>query len=250
VSTFSVGTNTLRVTQNGTTTDVSFTVGGSDTNATVLASLASAINAEGDLGVTASVLTDTVAGTSQLLVEASTTGTANAFTLTDIAGTPVASAGIGAATTAAANASYTQNGVALMSSTNDLFLGDDARLHVTLLAATAAPVVVAVERDTDLIGAAITSLVSAFNGAKGLFDAHPDLYPGLAAQLGSAAARLGAQLANVGITVGAGGSSLSIDTPPRARARALARPRAGRRGCGPGPRRRPPFHRGNAPRPR
>ena len=40
---FTAGTNTLRVTQSGSTTDVSFTVGASDSNETVLSSLASAI---------------------------------------------------------------------------------------------------------------------------------------------------------------------------------------------------------------
>jgi flagellar hook-associated protein 2 len=208
--TFAAGTDTIGVTQHGVTTDVSVAVGANDTNATVLANLAAAINDTPGLGVTASVLTDPIAGTSQLVVEAATTGTASAFSLSDVAGTAVASAGVGNATTAAANASFTENGTALTSSSNDLYLGDLGQLHVTLLAPTAAPVTVTIGPDTSQITAAIASFVDAFNGAQAFFGAHADTFPGVGAELSSLAARLAPQLATIGIATAPDGT-LSID---------------------------------------
>lgn len=211
VNSFSIGTNTVRVTQNGSTTDVSFTVGAGDSNATVLAGFADAINATENLGVAASVHTDAVAGTSQLVITATTEGTVNAFSLGSVAGSPVASAGVGSASVAAANASYTQNGVPLSSSTNDLYLGENASLHLTLLATTSSPVLVAVGADGSALSAAITTLVGSYNTAHSFFASNDDVYPVVARQLGSTVSRLGGQLQAIGLLVGSDGS-LTTDT--------------------------------------
>ncbi|HLK12819.1 MAG TPA: flagellar filament capping protein FliD [Candidatus Binatia bacterium] len=209
--TFAAGTDTIGVTQNGVTTDVSFAVGASDTNATVLANLAAAINDTPGLGVTAAVETDPIAGTSQLVVTAASTGTASAFSLSDVAGTAVASAGVANATTAAADAAFTENGTALTSSSNDLFLGDLGQLHVTFLAPTTSPVTATIGPDTSQITAAIASFVDAFNGAQSFFAAHADAFPGVGAELSSLVVRLGPELANVGISAASDGT-LSIDS--------------------------------------
>ena len=210
-SSFTAGTNTLRVTQNGTTTDVSFTVGASDSNETVLTSLASAINDTDGLGVSASVLTDAAAGTSRLVVTSTTTGTTHAFTLSDVANTAVADAGATNATTAAQNASYTQNGTALTRDTNDFYLGTYANLHVQFLSTTSSPVTLTVGTDTSQLESAVASLVHDFNAARSFFGSAGDAYAGVTDELDRASFRLRGTLQNIGIDLSSDGS-LSIDS--------------------------------------
>jgi flagellar hook-associated protein 2 len=222
VSSFTIGPNSLRVTQGGTSTDVTFVVGLADTNATVLGSMAAAINGDSTLGVTARVVTDEGAGTSRLVVQSEVSGAANAFTLADVFpfGTPVTHAGVGSVSTAAADASYTQDGVPLSSSTNEFYADANAKVKVTLVSATSSPVVLRVAPDETLIREAVASLVAAFNTAEGFLDAAPDLYPGAAADLDSVSSRLGAQLAHIGVALSPEGR-LSIDSARLATAVAL-----------------------------
>jgi flagellar hook-associated protein 2 len=210
-STFSTGTNAFSVTQKGVTTSVSFSVAADDTNLTVLTNMAQAINSTAGLGVSASVSTDPQANTSRLIVTANDTGTANAFTLADVTATAVSDAGVGSATTSAANLAYTQNGVGLSSSSNDLYLGSNADVKVSFLATSASPVVLSVAPDTTQISSAIATLVDAYNAAKGFFESQPDVFPGIITQLHSAASRSAALLANIGVQSDAAGG-LSIDT--------------------------------------
>lgn len=210
-SSFAPGTNTVRITQNGTTTDVSFTVGATDTNATVLTSLADAINATSGLGVTAAVITDDTAGTSQLAITATATGTSNAFTLSNVAGTPVTDAGLGTATTAAANAIYVVDGTTYTQSSNEVYLGPTAKVHVTLVGASTTPVVVTVGPDTQEVTTAVVGLVSDYNDAHAFFASNPDALSGVAQQLASVVSRNSARLRAIGISVAADGS-LSVDT--------------------------------------
>jgi hypothetical protein len=209
VNSFTTGTNTFRITQNGSTTDVSFDVGASDTNLTVLTSAAAAVNAIDSLGVSAAVNTDALAGTSRLVLSSKYTGTTNAFSVSDVANTPGSDGGFLNATTSAQNAAYTLNGTSLTSESNDLYLGSYANLKVTLYATSSSAVTVTVNPDTPQISGAVSSLVSAYNGAKSLFDSYGDLYSTAAFQLGHAAARLRSQLANIGIDQS--GGRLSID---------------------------------------
>ena len=210
--TFTAGTNTARITQNGVVTDVSFTVLANDNNETVLTSFAAAINATSGLGVSASVHTDTVAGTSQLVLSAATAGTANSFTLSNVAGTPVTDAGVTSASVAAANAIYSENGVPLTASTNDLYLGNDAGVHVTFLATTSSPVLVAVDVDTQALSGSISTLLGSYNTAHNFFSSNDDVYPAVARQLRSTVSRLGGQLDAIGILAGADGSLSSDGT--------------------------------------
>jgi len=181
-SAFTAGINTVRFTQNGTTTDVSFGVGSSDTNATVLSSFADAVNATSGLGVTAAVVTDAGAGTSTLVLSATTTGTAAAFTVANVSGNPVTKA----------------------------YLGSSGQVHLTLVGTTATPVVVSVGPDTKQVAAAVTGFVNAFNAAHAFFAANPDLVSGAAPQLESVLMRSSARLQAIGIDVASDGS-LSVD---------------------------------------
>jgi flagellar hook-associated protein 2 len=209
-SSFTTGTNTLRITQAGTTTDVSFTVGAGDSNETVLTTLASAINDTDGIGVSASVLTDAAAGTSRLVVTSTTTGTTHAFTLSDVTNTAVADAGVTNATTAAQNAAYTQNGTALTRDTNDFYLGTYANLHVQFQSTTSSSVTLTVGTDTSQIAGAVTSLVQDFNSARSFFASAGDAYAGLTDQLDRASFRLRGTLHNIGIDLTNDGS-LSVD---------------------------------------
>src|SRR5262249_62379180 len=121
---------------------------------------------------------------------ATTEGPVNASSLSNVAGTPVADGGVGGTSVAAANAGYTQNGVPLSASTNDLYLGSDASLHLTLLSTTTSPVLVTVGADTRALTTAITALVGSYNTAHGFFASNDDVYPLVARQLGSVASRL------------------------------------------------------------
>jgi len=208
---FTAGTNTVRFTQDGTTTDVSFDVTAGDSNQTVLTSFANAINATTGLGVSASVVEDATAGTSQLVLQSKTTGTTNAFTVTSLTGNPVADAGVGSATTAAQDAAYTQDGIAFTRDTNDFYLGTNASLHVQLLQTTITPVTLTVAPDTSAVASAVDSLVSDFNGARDFFAQFADVYGPVASQLQSAAFRLQGQLETIGVHVAASGT-VSVDT--------------------------------------
>lgn len=210
-SSFTPGTNTVRITQNGTTTDVSFTVGASDTNKTVLTSLADAINATSGLGVTAAVVANATAGTSQLAITATATGTTNAFTLSNVAGTPVTDAGIGTASTAAANAIYAVDGTTYTQSSNEVYLGATAKVHVTLVGTSSTPVVIGVGPDADQVVTPVVGLVNDYNDAHAFFTSNPDALSGVAQHLASVVARTSTRLRSIGITVDADGS-LSVDT--------------------------------------
>src|SRR5262249_49727742 len=163
--------------------------------ATVLTSFADAINATDGLGVGASVHTDAVAGTSQLVLTATTEGTVNGFSVSNVTGTPVTDARVGAASLAAPHARYTQNRLPpFSSSTTDLNLGSDASLHLTLLSTTTGAVLVTIGADTRALTTAITALVGGYNTAHGFFASSDDVYPLVARQLASVVSRLGGGL--------------------------------------------------------
>lgn len=211
ISSFGNGTNTFSVTQNGTTTNVSFTVAGGDRNIDVLNNMAIAINNNTTLGITASVNTDPVANTSQIIIQSKSQGTAQAFTLANVTKTPITDSGTGSATTAAANASYTLNGVALTSSSNEFFLGTNANLRVDFNSTSSTPVVLTVGPDVNQISGAVATLVNDFNTAKGFFDSNSAIYPGAAAQLNSVVSQDSSQLRNIGVNVNTDGT-LSVDS--------------------------------------
>jgi len=202
------GTYSLTI-QSGTNQyPVSFTVNAGDTNQTVINNLAQAINGAG-AGVTASVVNDAVNGTSQLVVQAKATGTANAFTLSDTVGTAVAYAGVGAPSTAAADAVYTLNGIGETSSSNTITV-DSGLVNLTF-SGLGSGATVTVSPDKQALSTAIGGLVSAYNNLV-TFSAQNQQYvsPVVSARLAQAYEGSSADLSSIGITVNPDGT-LAID---------------------------------------
>ncbi|MCL5676959.1 MAG: flagellar filament capping protein FliD [Firmicutes bacterium] len=160
-SSVSAGTNTVAVTVNGQTSNVSYGVNAGDTNQTVLNNLASAINNAG-LGLQATVLNDNTAGTVSLQVSSKVTGTQHGFSLNDVSGNTVAQTGINTVTAAAANASYTVDGINYTSQGNKVYL-DNSKLTLSLWQTSSNPVTVTVNPDTQAITTAATNLVNQYN---------------------------------------------------------------------------------------
>ncbi|SMB98177.1 flagellar hook-associated protein 2 [Thermanaeromonas toyohensis ToBE] len=154
------GTYTFTLQVGGKTYTISFTVNAGDTNQTVLNNMAQAINASG-APVTAQVATDIVAGTSRLVLTANNTGTSNAFTLTDVTGNAVAYTGANTVSVAAANASYTLNGVPYTSQSNTIYL-DNRKLRLNLLG-TVTNATITVTPNIQAISNAINNFVTAYN---------------------------------------------------------------------------------------
>lgn len=160
VAGLAAGTYTFNLQAGGRTYTVSFAVNAGDTNLTVLNNMAKAINAVG-APVTAEVATDTVAGTSRLVIRAQNTGTGNAFTLTDVTGSAVAYTGAGNVSVPATNASYTVNSVPYTSQSNTVYL-DKSKLALNLLAKVD-NATITVSPDTQAISTAINNFVTAYN---------------------------------------------------------------------------------------
>ncbi|MGB9804627.1 flagellar filament capping protein FliD [Desulfofundulus sp.] len=192
------GTYTFSLQAGGKTYTISFAVNSGDTNLTVLNSMANALNAAG-APVTAKVATDTVAGTSRLVLTASNTGTGNAFTLADITGNAVAYTGANTVSVAAANASYTVNGIPYTSQSNTVYL-DNLKLTLNLLAPVSSATVT-VAPDTQAISTAVNNFVAAYNNLI-TFTAQNSQYisPQIVSSLKQAYSYQAANLAAIGIT--------------------------------------------------
>jgi flagellar hook-associated protein 2 len=110
------GTKSIRLTVNGTSTDISFDIAAGQSNSTVLANMAAAINASTAAGVTASVVSDT-SGTSRLVFTSKQTGSAQAVSMSDQTGTVLNSIGLSASVIAERTASTSTTAGFLYSST-------------------------------------------------------------------------------------------------------------------------------------
>ena len=177
------GTFTFGVTVNGTTTNVNVTVNAGDTNSTVFANIASAVNAAG-IGVNASVVNDT-STTARLVFQSTNTGSANAISVSDVTGTLASSVGwtssvissrtAETSTTAgyvnsavsSLDANFTLDGIQIVRSSNTV---SDVLTGVTLsLAAiqqpTDNPVTLTIGADTSSIQSTVNSFISAYNSA-------------------------------------------------------------------------------------
>jgi len=103
------GEHTFSIEVGGETHTFSITVDENDTNESIQARMAEAIN-EADIGVTAAVTTDEEEGTTALSLTSDSTGTDAAFTVTDESGNLASAMGITDATQEAQNAVYSVNG--------------------------------------------------------------------------------------------------------------------------------------------
>jgi flagellar hook-associated protein 2 len=154
-STTKVGTGTI--TLSGTTeSPVTITI--DDSNNT-LAGIKRAIN-NANAGVTATIINDGTANPYRLLVTSNKTGLANAFTLTEnLSGDQALAL---TEKTAAANATFSVNGIDMSSSSN-LVSDQIPGLTFTLKAKSATPVTINLTTDVDGIVSAMQTLVSAYN---------------------------------------------------------------------------------------
>jgi hypothetical protein len=137
-----------------------------ETNAEALARLADVINAAG-AGVVARVVADDEAGTVRLDLAASETGTPHGFTVADLTGNVVATTGIAAVGTTAADARVVIDGVARTSASNTLLI-DGGRVRLALEAVTGPgqsgdEVGVLISVAPDPISRATTGLADAIN---------------------------------------------------------------------------------------
>ncbi|MEW6104939.1 MAG: flagellar filament capping protein FliD [Bacillota bacterium] len=173
------GTKTFTVTVGSTSWNITVQVAAGQDNATVLANMASAINASAaNTAVSAAVVSEQ-AGTSRLVITAKSTGSANAISLAEAGGTDnilaasgtsssVQSSGTSGGYLAARDtldAKFTLNGLAFVRASNEV---SDAISGVTLTlkraqAAGDAPVSIEVKRDTSTLKTKIKSFISSYN---------------------------------------------------------------------------------------
>lgn len=194
----SVGNYTFNLNVNNTNYTVAFNVSAGDTEQTVLNNMTQAINAVG-AGVTASVSSDAAAGTSKLVINANSTGAANAFTLSDVVGSAVSYTGAGTVTKAAANAAYSVNGVSSTSSSNSVYL-DNGKVTMNL-SGTTSNATVSVTSDTKAISDAINNFVTAYNSLQTYVNSNQTyINPQVALDLSSAYSTQAPALGAAGIT--------------------------------------------------
>lgn len=126
---FTQGENTIAITQNGKTTNVSFNVLSGDNNAQSLARAARAIN-QSDAGVTASVEIDKE-NNAYLTITADKTGENNAFSIEDATGDFADKANLNNIKEQAQNARYSVNGNEYEATKNYISL-DLGRVNATI----------------------------------------------------------------------------------------------------------------------
>jgi flagellar hook-associated protein 2 len=161
---FAVGQNQLSVQIGSQQFDFNFTVSETDTNQDVQQRIASAINSR-NIGVTASVSTDSSQGTSALVIQSRQTGVASAglpnFT---VSGSGATSTGVGNITQTAQNAEFRVNrsgftGALQTSRSNDVDLGFGISGQIREVGRTQVNMV----RDTQGQFDSIRDMVSSFN---------------------------------------------------------------------------------------
>ncbi len=177
------GAFTFSVTVNGTATNINVTVNAGDTNSTVMANMASAVNAA-NIGVTASVVNDT-SSTARLVFTSKSSGSANAVSVADVTGNLAASvgwtssvisgrtaststgAGFVNSTVSSLNANFTLDGISIVRGSNtvtDVLTGVTLNLAGTQLP-TDNPVTLTVSADTTSIQSTIQNFINTYNTA-------------------------------------------------------------------------------------
>ncbi|MDI3312139.1 MAG: flagellar filament capping protein FliD [Thermoanaerobacterium sp.] len=160
VTSLTPGTYSFTAQVGGQQYNISFNVNQGDTNQTVLDNMAQAINSA-NIGITAVVNNNSYLGTSQLEINANSTGTNNAFTLTDVNGNAVSYTGANTVSVEATNANYTINGVSNTSQSNTVNI-DNNNLTITF-AKTVSNATVTVMPDTQSISDSINNFVNEYN---------------------------------------------------------------------------------------
>lgn len=173
------GTKTFTVTVGSTSWNITVQVVAGQDNATVLANMASAINASAANTAVSAAVVNEQADTSRLVITAKSTGSASAITLAEAGGTDNILSASGTTTSVQASgttggylaardtldARFTLSGLSFVRSSNEV---SDAISGVTLSlkkaqAAGDAPVSIEVKRDTSAVKAKIKSFISSYN---------------------------------------------------------------------------------------
>ncbi|MEK7263008.1 MAG: flagellar filament capping protein FliD [Bacteroidota bacterium] len=175
------GAKTFSLTVNGTTSNIVVTLNVGDTNSDIIKAIASAINSS-DANVTASAVSDT-ATTSRLLISSKNTGTVDAISFADVAGTLFDNIGLSAAVNAGRtaytnatagfqytdsstlNASFKFNGVDMTRGSNtitDLIDGITFTLKKTQLI-TDTPITISTTLDKDSAKSKIDKFITDYN---------------------------------------------------------------------------------------
>jgi len=175
------GKSTFTVTINGKPTDIDVTVKNGDTNSTVMANMAAAVNAAG-IGISASVVNDT-ATTARLVLSSKNSGSANSISLSDSTGTLAQSVGwtsdvISSRTASSAtgagfvnssanslDANFTLDGIPIVRGSNtvtDVLTGLTMNL-VGLQQPTDNPVTLTIAPDTKAIQSTVQNFINAYN---------------------------------------------------------------------------------------
>lgn len=177
------GTKTLRITMNGTNTDIAVELVAGDTNDAVLTKIANAVNAS-DADITASAVADT-STTKKLVLVSSATGSSNAISLSNVTGTlwnrigltagvvsgrtvsGAATAGYAYTSAASLNAVFSVDGINLEKESNavtDVLAGVTIDLKGTQ-AESDAPAILTVGVDKAAIKDKVTSFITNYNSA-------------------------------------------------------------------------------------
>ncbi len=177
------GTFTFSVTVDGTATNLNVSVNAGDTNSTVMANMAAAVNNAG-IGVTASVVNDTTS-TARLVFTSKTSGSANAISVADVSGNLMqdvgwtsavisgrtASGGTGAgfvnSSVSSLDANFTLDGIPIVRGTNsitDVLQGVTLNLEGTQLSG-ADPITFSIASDTSAVQTTIQNFINSYNTA-------------------------------------------------------------------------------------
>lgn len=156
------GAQLFALTSGNKTTQISFNANATDTHQTVLTKMKDAITTS-DSGISAKVIKDPFSGNLHLELTSKETGTANSFSIADVAGSAVTSTGIQSITTAAANAAYRLNGGSLRASGSNQIQLDNGNITATLLKPTIGSVTLTSQPDSDAIVKQTKQLVKDYN---------------------------------------------------------------------------------------
>ncbi len=175
------GAGTFTFSVNGSTPNISVHVSAGDTNATVMANMAAAVNSA-NIGVTATVINDT-SSTARLVFTSKNSGSTNAVTVSDVSGTLAASVGWTSSVISSRTAStptnagfvnssvnsldsnFTLDGIPIVRSSNtvsDVLTGVTFNLTGTQLPSDD-PVTVTVSPDTKSIQSTIQNFINSYN---------------------------------------------------------------------------------------
>ena len=158
-SAVNIGSNTFNITINGQDHELSIVVAQGGTNADVLQRLTTAIN-DANIAITAKVTSGSSASTQQIIIKSDNTGTANAFSISDVSGNAITATGADNITASAQDAAYAVDGTNFTSGYNTVYL-DNGMVTVNLVGVGDAELTIV--PDANEVDSAITNFISELN---------------------------------------------------------------------------------------